>query len=181
VAFVRPARIVLALLAVLAIVQVAVLGPRLPDPTASHFGLDGRADGWMPRGSFLVFYMVTIVVLTAMILGLSWLSRRLAGTMLNIPHRDRWLAPEHRDATLRFLASQMEWIAVVVLATFIGIFQLAAIANAATPARIAPAALWGLLAATVVGALVPALRIRIRFRRPPQDSAPPPRPAVRTT
>jgi uncharacterized membrane protein len=175
-----PARCVLLVLAVLAIVQAAVLGPRLPDPMASHFGLDGRADGWSSRASFLVFYAVTIVVTTAMILGISWVSRRLDGAMLNIPNRERWLAPEHRDATFRFLTSQMEWIAVVVLATFIALFQLTVVANAATPARVAPAALWGLLGATAVGALVPALRIHRRFRTPPRRPGSADRPASRT-
>lgn len=168
----RPARILLLLLAVLAIAQLAAFAPRLPDPMASHFDLAGRADGWMPRATFLGFYVVTVIGLTALVLGIGWLARRAPDTMLNIPNRERWLSREHRAETLDFIGRQHEWIAVAIFGCFVALFQLTVVANARTPAHLPAGATWVLLLGTVAGASIPALRIRRRFSRLPSPARP---------
>lgn len=68
----------------------------LPDTVASHFGGDGRADGWSSRPAFLLtmagiggfLLLMPLVVRLAM---------RLPPGMVNVPNPDYWLAPEHRE------------------------------------------------------------------------------------
>lgn len=68
----------------------------LPDTVASHFGADGRADGWSSRPAFLLTMAGVGAFLLLMPLVVR-LAMRLAPGMVNVPHPEYWLAPEHRE------------------------------------------------------------------------------------
>lgn len=75
----------------------------LPPRVASHFGPRGRPDGWMSRRSFLLLEGALAVVTVVGIPLLASLLARYADAGLNIPHREAWLLPEHRDELVRRL------------------------------------------------------------------------------
>lgn len=81
---------------------VAWAYPRLPDPMATHWDFAGTADGWMSRGSHLIFSGLLGV---GVIVGLPLLSSVLArgsGAFVNVPHKDYWLDPQHPQRRTEF-------------------------------------------------------------------------------
>lgn len=73
----------------------------LPARVASHFGADGVANGWSSRIGFIIAYASTMAVMAVTFGGFSLLLPRVPDSVLSLPRRDYWLAPERRDATRR--------------------------------------------------------------------------------
>jgi hypothetical protein len=95
----------------LALLQNAWYYPRLPEQVAIHFNASGKADSWASK-SHATFLMLGLqIFLPSFLLLTSQLSRSLPIQWINLPHREYWLAPERREATL--------WILVVNHLTFV--------------------------------------------------------------
>jgi uncharacterized membrane protein len=84
----------------LATVQYLLYGSKLPARMATHFDANGLPNGWMSRDGFFAFYagilafmLLVVVVLAPASIG------RLPPSMINLPNRDYWLAPERAAAT----------------------------------------------------------------------------------
>lgn len=78
---------------------------QLPSRVATHFGPGGAANGWMTRQEHISLTCLTplgLMAVLALLLGFNMLNPQL----LNIPHRDYWMAPERRRATLFILGGQ---------------------------------------------------------------------------
>jgi hypothetical protein len=97
----RPCGLVFLLSLVLAWMAVDRAGGELPARVASHFGTDGRADGWSERAAFLTLFGALIAGMSALLAGLAWMLPRLPVALVNLPHRDYWLASERRAVTWR--------------------------------------------------------------------------------
>ncbi|MBI3156750.1 MAG: DUF1648 domain-containing protein [Burkholderiales bacterium] len=151
---------------------VAVLGSAgdLPDRVASHFGVSGRADGFMPREFFLALMTLTASVLPAALWFLQVGSARRG--RVRIPHAAHWLAPPQRSRTLAYL----EWHAAafsVVLAAFMVFVHwrvVLAHADGGAPPRLAPGPFFIGLGVFLVFTLAWALAPRRRFRVRPRAS-----------
>jgi uncharacterized membrane protein len=145
---------------------IAVTAGELPAVVATHFGAGGRANGWMPRNGYLVFALVLQTLLPLSVYGgVAWLPRRFEG-LLNLPHRDYWLAPARREATLAWLRGFGAWLAAAMALFAIGIHAAILAANARTPARLdEPAFIGGLVAfvAAIIGGVI-AMSVRFRNR-----------------
>ncbi|MBM4456518.1 MAG: DUF1648 domain-containing protein [Chloroflexi bacterium] len=127
----RPSRILLILCILLALWQAVHYAPLLPERVASHFDAAGRADGWSPKGDFFALNLAFAVGMALLFLGLSaWLAK-IPIEWISLPHKDYWLAPERRAATLQTLQQQMEWLAAATVALLVGITQLTIEANLA--------------------------------------------------
>ena len=125
----RFSRILIVLFLLLAFWQAAHYAPLLPEQIASHFDAAGRADGWSAKGDFFAFNLVFVVGMALLFLGLTaWLAR-VPNEWISLPHKDYWLAPERRAATLATLQQQMEWLAAATVALMVGITQLTIQAN----------------------------------------------------
>ena len=66
---------------------------------ASHFDSAGQANAWMPRSTYWLLSIAVGMGLPAFIIGGGYVLRFLPVSLLNIPHRDYWLAPERREET----------------------------------------------------------------------------------
>lgn len=92
----------------------------LPGVVAIHYALDGVADGFSSRGESLAFWLgiaVAVPLVTALLpMGMMAL---VGATGLKIPHREYWLAPERKDATLEYFKALYCWLACA-LALFVG-------------------------------------------------------------
>ncbi|HVK06735.1 MAG TPA: DUF1648 domain-containing protein, partial [Armatimonadaceae bacterium] len=73
--------------------QVWYFYPLLPERVASHFGPDGRADGWTAKDAFIGVSVGTILFLSVFMSALSALIARIPDEAINLPNKEYWLAP----------------------------------------------------------------------------------------
>ena len=154
------------LLALAVIAQAFWQRDRLPQRVATHFNAAGQADGWMTRDAQTAAHIALVLFIAVMLEGLARLSPRLPDGLVNLPHRDHWLAPERRAATHAWLAGLTRLIGCVLMLFFLALFHLVYRANlGGTPMLPAPAGLLvgGLL--TTIGLLIAG--VFLRFARPP--------------
>jgi uncharacterized membrane protein len=105
----------------------------LPARIASHFGPSGRANGFMPRESYICFMVALVVVLPIFVVYLpSWLIAR-AGNNINLPNKQYWLAAERREETLDFLRLSMFRLGYLLVAFLSYVHWLVVRANAVVP------------------------------------------------
>ena len=110
--------------------------PFLPERVASHFGAEGRANGWMSRPAYLLFTGTFPLCLTGLFLGVGRLVRRLPAAYINIPRKDYWLAPERRAMTEFLIQNRLAGLACLLTLFFGGLHGLTVVANRVTPARL---------------------------------------------
>jgi uncharacterized membrane protein len=154
------------LLALAVIAQAFWQHDRLPARVATHFDLAGRANGWMTRDNQTKAHLGLVLFIAVMLEGVARLSPRLPDGLVNLPHRDYWLAPERRGATHAWLAGLIRLIGCVLMVFFLALFHLVYRANlSSTPMLTAPAGLLvgGLLA--TIGLVIAGMLLR--FARPP--------------
>jgi len=153
-------------------VCVALIGynyPRLPDPIASHFGRDGTPDGWMGKASFLNFAATLLGLFTLLFLGMRFWVAKIPASLINLPHKDYWLAPERREATLEFIGRHMLWFGSATLALFADMFHQTFRVNLGQASRLEhPVAALVVYFAVVIGLVIVLL---VRFGRKPASSA----------
>jgi len=100
---------------------------------ATHFGADGAADAWSGRAGFLVFHAVLLMFTLAFFPGTAWLVRVLPPQLVNLPHRDYWLAPARRAETYGILAGLLAEHCAATMALLALMFQTVYEANLAAP------------------------------------------------
>jgi uncharacterized membrane protein len=163
-------RTVLLLLVVLAIFQYTHFEPLLPDRVASHFGSSGQPNDWTSKGAYMGINLAAIVGFAGLFIGIGALTRQLPAEWINLPHKDYWLAPERRAATLDQFQRQMEWMGAGTVAFYLFVLQLTIEANLqghALDNRIFWTGFSILMVATAVWVVN---LIRWSSRRPPQAS-----------
>ena len=114
------------LLSLAAAAALLVYYPMLPEVVASHFDGAGRANGWMPRESFAVLYVLLFLVMGVLFVGGTQLLGRIPDGLINLPNREYWLAPERREQSiadignslLRIGQATVLFLLVVMLDTF---------------------------------------------------------------
>lgn len=111
--------------------QHAWYWPQLPQRVATHFGADGQPDDWMSRTAATVLLAGLQIGLPLFLLGITQLARRLPDSMVNIPHREYWLAPERRESTLLHMDRMMFAIAALTAIFLFVIVHLTFLANRA--------------------------------------------------
>jgi uncharacterized membrane protein len=153
--------------ALAAVGRALLVAPTLPERVASHFALDGAADGWTSRTSLFVLGAVLLAFLVALFAGLPALVRVLPTSLINLPHREQWLAPQHREATLESLSARMAWMGVATLAFFAALFEGIYAANRAPESARLPGTTWILVTAYLVFTGLWVLGLWLRFRRVP--------------
>jgi uncharacterized membrane protein len=102
---------------------LALVYDALPAQVASHFALDGRPDGYQSRGFFAAFTIGVLLIMAAQFAALPRLIRQYP-SLLNIPQRERLLAPERRERTLAKVSSYLDWFGAATLAMAGGLFVL---------------------------------------------------------
>jgi hypothetical protein len=120
---------VLALCYVFFFSYVALSYPSLPARLASHFDLQGRPNGWMSRDTCVAFMLGFGVLVPAILVGTMAGSGRIPVSFVNLPHRDYWLDPVRRQATLALLRLYGIWLASLTVLFFTGLHWLIVQAN----------------------------------------------------
>ncbi|MFM8324583.1 MAG: DUF1648 domain-containing protein [Pirellulaceae bacterium] len=113
----------------LALLQNAWYYPRLPEQVAIHFNASGKADSSASK-SHATFLMLGLqIFLPSFLLLTSQLSRSLPIQWINLPHREYWLAPERREATLASMEQCLWWIAMATCLWILVVNHLTFVAN----------------------------------------------------
>ena len=120
-------------LAVFAVVFIIYTTRYLPDPVATHFGGDNRANGWMSRDGYHLFML-------AFLIGISTLVSFAVGTLprkfpqwTNVPNRDYWLAPARLDDSLRYLSTHGKRLGCLIIMMMLGMHYVILKANHMQP------------------------------------------------
>ena len=138
----------------------------LPAVVASHFVSGGAANGFMPRETYLKFMLALVVGLPLLIAVLSRVTALVPPTMINLPNRDYWLAPERLEETLAYLRGQGSFFAVPLCVLLCYVHWLVVQANALTPPHFPESKFFAGLAVFVVVLVVWLGRFVLHFRRP---------------
>lgn len=103
--------------------------PKLPDQVASHFDASGNPDSSMQRGVYFGFMLCLLVGMPVFLVVVSKSIRVLPASLINVPNRSYWLAPERRDATLVRIEGTMLWITIATQIFLVAISHLVFLAN----------------------------------------------------
>jgi hypothetical protein len=138
----------------------------LPDKVATHFGIDGRADGWMSHKGYLLF-MISFMV------GVSGFVSFVVGTLpskfpkwTNIPNRDYWLAPERRDESARFLSAHGKRLGYLIVMMMLGMHYTILLANHRQPPMLPGSIVSSIILGFALALLWWIVRLYRRFPKP---------------
>jgi uncharacterized membrane protein len=113
---------ILTLSIVIGLVSQYFYWPHLPLRVATHFGTGGQPDGWMDKSSATIMQCVLQAIMPMFFAGIGWVLPLFPNSMINVPHREYWLAPERRAQTLGAMKSMLSQFALCLslFATVIG-------------------------------------------------------------
>jgi uncharacterized membrane protein len=154
-----------ALLGGAAVLLLATTGA-LPDRIPTHFGGGGVPDAWMTRGGYTAFMLAFTIGLPLFVTAAVGVLPRLAPRFVNLPHRDHWLAPERRDASIAFLGRHACWLGCMMVLLAAGVHGLIVRASRATPPRLEEGLLVAMLGAFFIALAVWIVALYKRFPRP---------------
>ncbi len=140
--------------------------PRLPLVVAQHFGAEGQPNGWVSRDFFFTFSWVLLLGLSAVFMLTPRLLRRIPVSLINLPHREYWLAPERKDESLRFVEIELQWMGVLTVAFIVLVLHLAIRANLNAMHRLENGPFLALLAGFVLATLLWIVQLYRRFPDP---------------
>lgn len=96
--------------------------PLLPDPVASHFGRDGTPNGWMSKDSFQHLFQGLLALFALVFVGMPYLMAKIPVSLINLPNKGYWLAPERKEASMEFIGAAMLWFGSAVMALLLYMF-----------------------------------------------------------
>jgi len=137
--------------------------PRLPALVAQHFGGDGRATGWASRDAFFILSWTVLLVISAIFMFTPRALRTVPVSLINLPNKDYWLAPERKEESLRFLEREMEWMGVMTVGFIALVLHLAIRANLVPDRRLENGAFVTLLVVFLVATTGWVVRLYRRF------------------
>ena len=157
-------RLLFVLAVVIAPIVVYATSAVLPAKVASHFGLGGLANGWMPRDVYVAVMVALTLLLPLLVTLTTGFIPSLAFSKLKAPAREYWNAPQRRPETLAWLKAHSCWLGILLALFLCGVHLLLVQANARTPPRLDEPQFFVLMAIFVVLLVVWLVRLTLRFR-----------------
>jgi uncharacterized membrane protein len=139
-------------------------GPQLPERVATHFNGSGEPNGWMSRSTSQNFMLIFGLVFPLFVVLLSSIVRFLPVSVINLPHREYWLAPERREETIDYLLWHSLWFACLSVCFVIGMQYSIVKANQQTPPHLDTSFLLRMAGLFLAGTVVWVLILIQRFR-----------------
>lgn len=163
----RLPRLVYTVLFLADLLIMAYFYPQMPQRMASHFAADGHVNGWQSREAFFVImFLVTSASALVCFLAPRQIAAR-TNARINLPNRDYWLAPERREATMRFISATMAWFGSCLLFVLIAGTFLALQANLRPDGRFNSEAMLVVLGVFLAGLLGLMIGLVRHFQRVP--------------
>jgi uncharacterized membrane protein len=124
--------------------QALIYYPQMPTPMASHFDGAGIPNGWSTPAQFFGL-AITVELLSAGCFLIGRLVGRMPTSMINLPNKEYWLAPERREQTMRRFSDSMIDFGIITHALLLYAFQLCILANLNPPPRLSHGIVWALI------------------------------------
>jgi uncharacterized membrane protein len=145
---------------------IFVSSESLPNLVASHFAVDGTANGFVPRTDYVWLMLTLAIAVPAGVVILIGLIPRVAPRLSGIPNRAHWLASAERVRTMRFLWQLALFVGCLLVLFAAAVHYLIVRANLAVPPMLDNGLLFAL-----IGVLIAALAVTLavfvrRFSRP---------------
>lgn len=109
---------------------------RLPEVVASHFDAAGMPNGWSSRLGYAALVLVIGVLLPLGVIGLVHAATARGPSGLNIPSREYWLEPAHREQAVELVRAYIWWLGIVLAATALAVHVAILRANATAQPRL---------------------------------------------
>lgn len=109
--------------------QVGYFYLNLPSVVASHFDGTGNPNGWMSKGGFVIFEIFLLIFVVGQFMLIPRMIEKMPDSLINLPKKEYWLAPERRSTTIGVIGIYFEWFAAALLLVFIAVNQLVFHAN----------------------------------------------------
>lgn len=162
----RIGRIVFVAALLLCIVEMIRLWGISPDQMAAHFNAQGVPDRFVFKAEFFLFQVQTLFIVVLVSLPIQVLFLLLPPSLINMPNRDYWLAPERKDETIGRLSDFGSMMFGIILLTILAAFEISTYANLQTPIHF-NAGLMGVVMAASMGVIVLMLiQLILSFRMP---------------
>jgi uncharacterized membrane protein len=124
---------------------------RLPAVVASHFNAAGVPNGWSSRPTYALLLLVIGVLLPLGVVGLLRGMTRDDLSSLNMPAREYWNRPEHREEGVRRVRGYVWWLGCLMSATAVVIHSLVLAAHTQEPPRLSTSTFLATLGAILLG------------------------------
>jgi hypothetical protein len=111
-------------------------GQWFPPTLAVHFNGAGQPDGWMDRVKFIVVGSSMSLMVPALVAALGGVMPRvLPVSVLSLPNKAYWMAPERRELTFNRMLFASLWLGCLVQAFLLAVWIMIVRAN---PAGLVP-------------------------------------------
>jgi uncharacterized membrane protein len=147
---------------------------QLPEYVATHFNARGEPNGWMSRSANQMFMLLFGLCFPLLIVLLSYAARFMPSALVNIPHRDYWLAPERRRETCDYLVRHSLWLACLAVCFVIGIQFSIVRASNQNPPHLSMPMILAVVGLFLAGAGICVMVLMRHFRRAPFSPLPSP-------
>ncbi len=156
------------LLVIISFLQMFYFWPLTPETMASHFDASGRANGWQPRAFFFILYCGLLILLFFTFQILPRQLKRFPDSLISLPNKDYWLAPERREATFGMIEKQMTLLGNATVMLIMGTMQLVFQANVDGSRRISGETMWIMLGLYIFISILWTVQFIRKFRKPQQ-------------
>ena len=159
------------LVIILSSIFITRTGNMLPILVASHFGVSGAANGWMPREMYVRFMLGFAIGLPLLLMFVTMrgLNNSDAHARIRLPNREYWLDPVRSVATIEYLQGHMAWFGILVVVFLSVVHWLVIVANHSVPAGLPSALFLECLAVFLVAVGVWNIVLLRRFRTMPPE------------
>jgi uncharacterized membrane protein len=120
----RRTRFFLLGLVLVSLVEAARQRSSAPARVPSHFDVAGRPNAWASRDEFFFLQVGVTILVGALFIGIPALLKSTPASLINLPNKSYWLAPERRGETMDRLASSFEVFACATVLLLILVFEL---------------------------------------------------------
>jgi uncharacterized membrane protein len=120
-------------LAFVGFLQARMFAATMPPVVATHFGSSGAPNGWQTQSQFFTLEVILLGVCILLAFGIPRLIGALPLSLVNVPNKEYWLAPERREETVAFFKTQFAWFGCAFLAFLLVVNQLVFRANQSQP------------------------------------------------
>jgi len=165
----RLPKIVFVMIAIIAAIYFRSNYSQLPEIVASHFDARGVANGWQSKSTFLTGFAGVVALAAMLTFGVPVFISKMPAGLINLPHKEYWLALERRDATMAVLRGSFAWFGCGVLVVVTTAINYAVGRNLYPETQMNPPALVYVLGGFVIFALVWSIRILAYFSRVPRQ------------
>ncbi|MCA1624630.1 MAG: DUF1648 domain-containing protein [Acidobacteria bacterium] len=160
----RVSRLILLFLVSVFICQSLYFYSQMPNEMATHFGIDGRANGWMSKQFSLFFDIGLLLLFLGISFGIPRLTEKMGDSFINLPNKNYWLAKDKRNDTFQYFRNRFEWLGVGLLMLLNMISWTIFQANLGENQRL-PSVIWLFLFAFVCFVVVWVITLNRKFHK----------------